>query len=492
MKKFFALMAILALVLVGCDLFNPENPEKDNTGSPDINNKTGNNANITGTWTGNYSGSVITLDIAQSTWVMTIRGEGGLDYDNGTWFQAGNTYRFSSSTMNGTGSLSGETLVLRADYSDGFESASITITFKRGSSSGEPSPGNPSTTGTTLKIQNESFSEITDVRWSNVTFTQGTESILNGKFVTKTVQEGDGYIYFKRKTNPINARTDERYTIDKNEQKVVLINDNTIIVDVDNPNNKGTFGTLGVNREPQITLKAGAASITHFGDYDFGSVLLNTNKDVTFTIGNSGKADLKFNVVEGNVINLSNNASGYFSVNQQPFATMTIAPGSTTTFIICFSPKLKGSNFNAEVTIATNSENNAEFTFRVKGDGSNEYKIGDTGPGGGMIFYAQGGQYKECSGELGTYNWPDADNQAKSHKGGGFSNWRLPDIGELDLMYQNLHRKSLGGFSNTYYWSSTEGGYGHLYMNFNTGVQNGYDGESYNIYRVRAVRAFSL
>jgi len=345
---------------------------------------------------------------------------------------------------------------------------------------------------TSLKIQNESFSEITDVRWSNVTFTQGTESILNGKYINKAVQEGYGYIYFKRKTNPINARTDEQVIIGNGEQKVFIINDNTIIVDVDNTSNKGIFGVLGVTREPQITVQAGTSTIEQFGDYDFGGVLLNTDRDVTFTIGNSGKADLKFNVVEGNVINLSNNASGYFSVNQQPFAAMTIVPGSTTTFVIRFSPLIKGNNYNAEVTIVTNSENNAQFTFRVKGNGSNEYSIGDTGPGGGIVFYAQGGQYKECSGELGTYNWTDADNQAKSHKGGGFSNWRLPDIGELDLMYRNLKVKSLGGFSSTYYWSSTEGGYGHLYMDFYNGAQSGYNGESSHLYRVRAVRAFSL
>ena len=362
---------------------------------------------------------------------------------------------------------------------------------------------------TSLKIQNESFSEITDVRWSNVIFTQGAESIRNGSYVTKDVQEGNGFIYFKRKTNPINSRTDQPVVVEKNGQNVFVITDNTLIVDVDNPNNKGTFGTLGVTREPQITLKAGDTPIEQFGDYNFGSSLLNIDKDVTFTIGNSGKADLRFNVVEGNVINLSNNASGYFSVNQQPFASMTIAPGSTTTFVIRFSPKTKGNNFNAEVTIKTNSENNAEFTFRVKGNGIDEYKIGDTGPGGGMIFYAQGGQYKECSGELGTYNWADAVNTAKNYQGGGFTNWRLPDRGELDLLYQN--RNVLGGFLNNGYWSSTSADtYNSYFHNFSTSslsvmyetsysyynhtVSSGTQdyGSKTNSFRVRAVRSFTL
>jgi len=585
MKKLFALMTIMVLFLDGCiEMFNTDKKNEEFN--------TGNTVNILGTWTSNSYGSEVTLDIAQGTWVMTIKDDEFEDYESGTWYLSGNTYNFYSNNMNGTGSLSGENLVMRLNNSYGI---TMTAIFKRSSTS----PGEPPTGGTTLKIQNESFSEITDVRWSNVTFTQGTESIINGKFVTKTVQEGSGYIYFKRKTNPINARTDEPVVISKNEQKVFYLSDNTIIVDIDNPTNKGTFknlqpvittlkiqndsyseitdvkwgnvlftegtvsinnngasvtkdvqegslfiyfkrktdpinarteqeilvgkneqktfiinddtpivdvnntankgtfGTLGVKREPQITISVGTTTIEQFENYDFGGVLLNTDKDVTFTIGNSGKADLTFNVDKGNVINLSNNTSGFFSVIQPPFATMRIIPGGNTTFIMRFSPQTLGNNFFAEVTIVTNSEKDAEFTFRVKGNGSNEYKIGDTGPGGGMIFFAQGGQYKECSGELGSYNWSDAKSIASNYKGGGLTDWHLPDNGELDLMYQNLHKKGLGEFSNVYYWSSSTNSGNAYNQNFSNGSLN-HTGSTSNPYynmsllRVRAVRSFSL
>ncbi|GBU28712.1 hypothetical protein R84B8_02272 [Treponema sp. R8-4-B8] len=479
MKKIFTVLAIFALVLAGCD-----------DGNTDENN----NSDVIGKWTGNNNGEEITLDIAQDTWVMIIQSaEGGIQSVNGTWYREGNNLTlYSNYGSNGSASLSGDTLILNR--------AGLTVQLKKNNSS----TGNPSTGGTSLKIQNDSFSEITDVRWNNVSFTQGTESIRSGANITKAVQEGKGYIYFKRKTNPINARTKEWVVVDQNQQKPFTINDYTIIVDVDNPANEGTFGTLGVNREPQITVQAGDAPIAQFGDYDFGSVLVNNNKDVTFTIGNSGKADLRFNVVEGNVINLSNNASEHFSVTQQPFASMTIAPGSTTTFIISFSPKTAGNNLNAQVMIKTNSDNNAEFTFRVKGNGGNEYQIGDTGPGGGKIFFAQGGQYKECSGELGAYNWTDAVSTATNYRGGNFTNWRLPDRGELDLLYQS--RTTIGGFSNAGYWSSTA--YNSLdawVQNFGTSsLTHYYNGTSYTIspggqdwvyksnsYRVRAVRSFT-
>jgi TolB-like protein len=78
------------------------------------------------------------------------------------------------------------------------------------------------------------------------------------------------------------------------------------------------------------------------------------------------------------------------------------------------------------------------------------YKIGDKGPGGGVVFYAADGVYMECSPELGWHNQADAMQVARNYRGGGFNNWRLPTKDDLNLIYQSLivKRRNIDGFSD--------------------------------------------
>jgi hypothetical protein len=71
----------------------------------------------------------------------------------------------------------------------------------------------------------------------------------------------------------------------------------------------------------------------------------------------------------------------------------------------------------------------------------------------------------------------------------GYSDWYLPSIGELQLMYSRLHLQGLGGFGDSWYWSSSQyyPGFAWL-MDFNGGVVYNY-GKNSN-FQVRAVRAF--
>ncbi len=72
----------------------------------------------------------------------------------------------------------------------------------------------------------------------------------------------------------------------------------------------------------------------------------------------------------------------------------------------------------------------------------------------------------------------------------GYSDWYLPSIDELELLYKNLHVNGVGGFNSAYYWSSTESNASYAWR-FYFSYGYGYDyGNKNNTYYVRAVRAF--
>ena len=134
------------------------------------------------------------------------------------------------------------------------------------------------------------------------------------------------------------------------------------------------------------------------------------------------------------------------------------------------------------------------------------YKVGDTGPAGGLIFYDKGNnsggwryleaapveaeflapwrvrstqvdnlqetigsgkrntqliveKFKQASGE-----WDTAAQKCDDLEFGGFDDWFLPSKNELDQMYGNLKRRNLGNFKDGYYWTS----YGSI-QNFSDG-----------------------
>ena len=70
---------------------------------------------------------------------------------------------------------------------------------------------------------------------------------------------------------------------------------------------------------------------------------------------------------------------------------------------------------------------------------------------------------------------------------GGLNDWYLPSKDELNKLY--LNKNVVGGFANTNYWSSTEGGNGSAWIQgFGSNYLNDYNKST--TYRVRAVRAF--
>jgi hypothetical protein len=95
-----------------------------------------------------------------------------------------------------------------------------------------------------LTIKNQSFSDLLDVKWQGVTFRANPveNSIPIGYAVQRDVIPGSGYIFFRRQVNAAFARTKEVITLSvKQETKEFVFTDNTLIVEANNPDNRGAL-----------------------------------------------------------------------------------------------------------------------------------------------------------------------------------------------------------------------------------------------------------
>lgn len=132
------------------------------------------------------------------------------------------------------------------------------------------------------------------------------------------------------------------------------------------------------------------------------------------------------------------------------------------------------------------------------------FKVGDKGPGGGIVFFVEGDVRKEVSPFLGVDNWVQAPVIATNYKGGGYADWRLPSLNELKQIYENLqksgvanlltregdsHRAGAGyNYHSNNYWSSNEDSFGLMFLSLTDGAeQNSPEGLKFCI---RAVRQF--
>jgi hypothetical protein len=94
-----------------------------------------------------------------------------------------------------------------------------------------------------LTIKNQSFSDLVSVEWQGASFASNAveNSLAVGNTVTKEVEAGTGYIFFKRKSNPAFARTKEVVTVAEGGAVDFVFTDNTLIVEANNPDNTGTL-----------------------------------------------------------------------------------------------------------------------------------------------------------------------------------------------------------------------------------------------------------
>jgi protein phosphatase/serine/threonine-protein kinase len=136
------------------------------------------------------------------------------------------------------------------------------------------------------------------------------------------------------------------------------------------------------------------------------------------------------------------------------------------------------------------------------------YAVGDTGPGGGIVFYVSASVFTSTESTCGTvcryleaapntwsggvvdpYQlWADAVVATLAYTSGSTNDWYLPSKDELNELY--LARTTVGGFKLDYYWSSSANGSIAAFGQFfdNSGRQNSLDKPEPNY--VRPVRAF--
>jgi uncharacterized cupredoxin-like copper-binding protein len=104
-------------------------------------------------------------------------------------------------------------------------------------------------------------------------------------------------------------------------------------------------------------------SLVDGGGSDFGSSVIDTTgTSKTFTIKNSGSTNLTIPAVTV----YGDNAS-CFAVS--PLATSSVAPGTSTTFTVTFSPTMVGS-LNAHLQIANNDADESPFDIHLMGTGT--------------------------------------------------------------------------------------------------------------------------
>ena len=201
------------------------------------------------------------------------------------------------------------------------------------------------------------------------------------------------------------------------------------------------------------------------------------------------KINASFRILDVNTMEIVSTADGVFDdilafFNKIPEIvkklTGEIKSISTTSNIT--TSKTETSSVSTNVSTSTPSRNTTTYG----------YNIGDTGPGGGIIYHIGGSYISEISPSLGMCEGEKASYIAKSYTGGGYCDWSLPSIEELKLAYQNL--KKIGKIQdNKWYWSSTCKDYSRYSCQrwglwFNDGLP--YYAYDSNYHSVRAIRRF--
>ncbi len=120
---------------------------------------------------------------------------------------------------------------------------------------------------------------------------------------------------------------------------------------------KGTPAKL-----PEITVKQEGTVIENGGTFSFNAHELGSITDKTFSIGNTGTADL---ILNGSpIITVTGTNNNQFSVQQQPLTP--VHPDDTTQFILRFAPTSEGYK-TAAISITSNDTDKSPYVINLTG-----------------------------------------------------------------------------------------------------------------------------
>ncbi len=143
---------------------------------------------------------------------------------------------------------------------------------------------------------------------------------------------------------------------------------------------------LAADDGPEIVVlqPSGAEAESGVGTVNFGTVRADSSASLSYTIKNTGTADL----TDLTITQSGTYASNYV-VTQSPLAPL--APGASTTLTIQFIPTVYGVNHPATLSIASNDADENPFDLRLRG-ASPQPRLtviagGHTGRGGDYLFY---------------------------------------------------------------------------------------------------------
>ena len=221
-----------------------------------------------------------------------------------------------------------------------------------------------------------------------------------------------------------------------------------------------------------------------------------------FTLSSASETKTVNTAATGFTISSTGGVIASFAINATP-AGMSF---NTSTGALTGTPT-SAASATAYIITATNATGSATQTFTLTVVAI-VYSVGDTGPGGGIVFYVSASDFTSTDSTCGavcryleaapnTWSggvedpyqlWAAAVVATLAYTSGSKNDWYLPSKDELNELY--LVRTTVGGFKLDYYWSSSANGSAFAWgQTFNdSGRQNSLDKPEGNF--VRPVRAF--